>query len=323
MILLLNPYVDAILCLALAALAAVLISGIFKSLGGLPGVGKYLASFGDAVAAAIARVLGLVFAGISAAVGGSLHWVAQTANRTWAIMRGTPAALAHVAGIVGTLVYTVSGLRALVHNAHTLAHTIARRFVLIGRELGRFEHQLATIEHEVAKGIGEDVLPRIKSLDKELNRIKHKVIPAIEADVNAIPGEIADVETWVGDNFVPLARAGLVTAVIAALGYLGLGGLRCNSLLSSLKNRGCGLWNGLEDLLGLFVDALILTDLCAILPEAVKFFGVVEGALTGLISQAASAVCALPNQKWTTLNVAAGPRPPAQSFDPTTLASGG
>jgi hypothetical protein len=102
--------------------------------------------------------------------------------------------------------------------------------------------------------------------------------------------------------------------VVVALGALGLGGLRCSTLLGSLSKRGCGLWKGLEDLLGLLIDAVALTHLCDLPKWIDELVSPIFGELTALISSAANSLCAASNPNWASLNVANGPLPPAQTL---------
>lgn len=312
-----------LVALAMAWFAAKLIEALFGPLqrvvSFIPVIGGSLAYLISTATQAVVNVLGKVESGCDHLVGGAWHATARIMDKTWNVIHGNAAAVAHIAQIVGNLISPIAALRALVHHFTGIVSALIHPLRTLEHTVHGIDRAIKTLEKDFSHGIGNDVLPQLKHLRKEVHVLERSTATDI-ADAEAqAEAATADLWTWmtgVGSKPLKLTFAG---AVAVALATLGLGGLRCNNLANSLRNRGCGLWSGLEDLLGLFVDALILTDLCEILPETVKFFGFVEGALTGVISQAANAVCSLPNQKWTTLNVVPGPQPPAQAFAATSL----
>ena len=312
-----------IVTIALAWFAAKLIEALVRPLASafnwVPFVGHSIASAITNAAQAVTSALGKVEDGCDRLVGGTWHATAKMLDKTWNVIHGNSAVVAHLAQLVANLVAPIHALRALAAHLSSVVSSLEHPLRALERKVHGIDRTVKSLERDLSHGIGSDVLPRIKSLERELHTAERTTSRDIAAAESQAEAATADLWTWItGVGRMPLTLT-FAGAVAIALSTLGLGGLRCKSLLGSLKNRGCGLWSGLEDLLGLFVDALILTDLCAILPETVKFFGYVEGALTGLISQAANAVCSLPNQKWTTLNVAPGPQPTAQAFDAATL----
>ena len=274
---------------------------IAGALESIPAVGPPLASGVRSIAKAITNACGALIGGIEGLVGAGLHLLARYLDHAFRQFVTHASLILHLARIVGGALYTVTGLRALVHQLSRAVHVVLHRFVRLGRELHGIEHRVKALEHEIAAGIGEDVLPRIKALDRELAKVEHKVIPAIEADVATAESDISALRKWIADNIPLPGTDAFAGAIAVALSLLGLGGLRCNSLLSSLRNRGCGLWQGLEDLLGLFVDAVLFVDLCRLLPELEQLFSLVEAPLVEVIASAADAACAQPPAGWTEL----------------------
>lgn len=314
--------VVGLVAFALALICYELIKALINAMGGVPIIGRAIGAILSPVARALSWAAGQIEHGVDAAIGWSLHKTAELTEWFWRQFVSQSVAILHLAEIAGNQLYGLTGLRGLVHGVIRTVHGIEAGIKTIERQWHGIEHRVKALEGDVAHGIGADVLPRLRTLEREVTTAETKTIPAIRGIANTAENDVTQLRDWITKN-VPLAGTVTFVGVVAwALSQLGLGGLRCDSLIGKnglLTRRTCGLWNGLEDLLGLFVDALILTDLCAILPEAVTFFGYVEGALTGLISQAAAAVCSLPNQKWTTVTVAAGPRPPAQAFETASL----
>lgn len=305
--------------LALALVIEDMIKHVADVVRGIQVVGGYLAGALDSIARAISSTAGAIESGIDHIVGGTWHLLASYLDRTWNQLEAHSSVIQHLAELVGRGLYSITGLRSLVHAAVRTIHGIEHGVKTLERDFKGIEHDVRTIERSIAHGIGNDVLPRIRSLERSLAHVETKVIPAVEGAETALQNDLTQLGEYIRSNFLSSATDAVTAAVAVALSALGLGGLRCSNLLSSLSNRGCGLWSGLEDLLGLFIDAVILTDLCAILPDAVTAFGLVEGELTGLISQAADAVCAQPPAGWVELSVAPSQTPPPQAFDPATL----
>ena len=314
---------DALVTLAMAALATYIVIGIFKlleaALGSVPILGPFLNSAARSVAQELTNLLGTFERGIDKAIGASWHLLAESADWVWRETKHQAEAILQASTLVAALAAAYQlihrELRDLTKGLGDLPHNIGARLRALEHGIEADAKSISGLQHIVNK----DVLPEIRSLDRELTQVETQTIPAIRSIANTAENDVTALRKWVTLNFPAIGTEAFAGAVAIALAALGLSGLRCSSLLNSLRNRGCGLWQGLEDLLGLFIDTLILADLCAILPETVAFFGVVEAPLTGLISQAANAVCSVSNPNWTTVNVAPGPQPTAQAFAANSL----
>jgi hypothetical protein len=268
---------------------------------GVPGIGGALAGAADAIARAVTQACVALMGGIEALVGAGLHLLARYVDQTLEQWLSSAAIVGHLAELVGGALYRVSGLKALVHQLSTAMHIVLHRFVQIGRELVHVRTLIRTLEHDITKGIGEDVLPRIRSLDRRLHHLGERVTADFEAAEAQAAAATADLWSWLANiGSRPLDRT-FADVVAVALGALGLSGLRCSSLLRSLSSRGCGLWSGLEDILGLLFDAVIFTDLCALLPELERLFAELEAPVVSLIASAADAACARPPAGWAEL----------------------
>jgi hypothetical protein len=285
-----------------AALAiALIMTKIGNVISAVPVIGGPIGGAVKSIARAVSNACGALMGGIEQLVGTGLHLLARYLDKYLHQFVVHASLIGHLARIVGGELYRVTGLGALVHRLSKAVHAVLHRFVVIGREVFHLRRLVHRLEQDIARGIGDDVLPRLKSLDRELARVEHKVIPAIEADVTAVEHEVGALRKWI-DRTIPIPGTQAFTAAIAiALGLLGLGGLRCNSLRNALGRRGCGLWQGLEDLLDLLVDAVIVVDLCALLPELEQLFSLVEAPLVDLIATAADAACAHPSAGWVEL----------------------
>jgi hypothetical protein len=308
-----------VLVLVLWTIAAALaIALIMKEVGnvfrGVPIVGGAIAGAVGAVAQAISWSVGKLESGIDKLIGAAWHLLAHYMDTLWHQIEGQASLLTQFAQMILKLIHAHALLRALVHKAVGTAQAVLPRVKRLEREWHGIEHRVKVLERDIAKGIGHDLRIQVKALEQDVTKLENKVIPSIRSIANTAEADVSALRKWIADNALVAGSAALVGAVAWALGRLGLGGLRCNSLLNSLKNRGCGLWKGLEDLLGLFIDAVALTHLCDLPRWIEELFSPLLGELTSLISGAANSLCAQANKDWATLSVSNGPLPPQQTL---------
>ena len=189
-------------------------------------------------------------------------------------------------------------------------HAISHLDKTITRDIARTVHKTVTR----VESLGHSVLPRIR-------RLEHAVDHALPRELTGLWGQTKALEDSLGrlwDRVRSLPTTADITAAIAAaiaaLGLAGLDLLKCAEAGSLFSKRGCGMWSLLDDVLGLLADAVILADLCQALPLLEEGFAAVEGPLTTLIADAATAICAQPPSGWATFGVAVAPLPPAQTL---------
>lgn len=297
----LDVLVVALWCIAVALAIALVMDKLSSILAGVPWVGGKLSDAVRSMAKAITNAAGTIEGGIDHLIGGAWHALSRYMDHLWSQFAAHSAVFLHIARIVGHLVHANAGIRALVHSVTGIAHGVSHAVKRLEREYHGIEHRVKTIEREIGRGIGHDVRIRVKALERELTGIEQRVIPGLRQGIKAAEGEVTDLERWLG------VKAGLSNLdwakalVLTALGALGLSGLRCSTLGNLFGKRGCGLWQGLDDLLGLLFDAVFLVDLCLMLPELEALFAEFEGPLVSLISTAADAACAHPPAGWVEL----------------------
>jgi hypothetical protein len=304
------------LALAFSAqkISQALLGGIIAFLEAIPLIGHGLAGPFRAVDQAVASACGAIVSKCEALVGASFHVFARFTDWLWRQTVAEAAALLHVARLVGDHVYSVSGLRTIVHRLEKVWHGIEHGVRTLTKQYHGIEHRVHKLEHELAAGIGNDVRSEVGSLRRTLHRVTTKTIPRIESEAQAAEADVTALGEYIRTHYLSSATDAVTAAVVVALGALGLGGLRCSTLLGSLSKRGCGLWKGLEDLLGLLIDAVALTHLCDLPKWIDELVSPIFGELTALISSAANSLCAASNPDWASLNVANGPLPPAQTL---------
>ena len=298
----LDVIVVALWAIATALAIALVMDKLSSILAGVPWVGGRLSDAVQSMARAITNAAGTIEHGIDSLVGGAWHQLSRYLDTLFNQFVSHSALILHIARLVGHGLYSVSGLRALVHTATRVAHAALSLAHTLEREYHGIEHRVKVIERTIGRGIGNDVRTKVNELEAEVGHIERKVIPGLRQGIQTAEGEVTDLERWLG------VKAGLSNLdwakglVLAALGALGLSGLNCSLLRGLLGRRGCGLWSGLDDILGLLFDAVFLVDLCAIIPELEVLFADVEDPLVDLISSAANAVCAQPPAGWTQLS---------------------
>jgi hypothetical protein len=245
-----------VLVLALWVIAAALaIALIMRKVGALfrtiPVVGSYIAGAADAVAQAVTNAAGTLEHGIDALIGASWHLLSRFTDKLWQEIESHSVALHEVSSLVARLVSLYHHIRVLASHAISTVEHVPANLRSVTRSLSHLAHRVKVLEHDVGKGIGEDVLPRIKSLDRELTHLERKVIPKIRAEAQAAENEVGQLTRYIADNFVGNATADIEAAVAIGLGALGLSGLRCDSNPFKNNPNACGLWNDLSSLLGL------------------------------------------------------------------------
>ncbi len=297
----LGVYAVAIICLALALIITVVVEAllgwIIAFLNKIPAV-NIGTGWLHTVSQAVTSGLGKAFGEVDHIMGASLHLFAEYADKLW-----------HGIEQYGNLLYDLSKLASLIARAlHAIEHKvtaglhgvigIGKDISALKREWHGIEQRVKALEQDWSKGIGHDLRISVKALEQEYGTIVDTTVPDIRSLARTAEADVTALDKWVKDNALLAGTTALTGAIAWALSQLGLGGLRCNSLLNSLSKRGCGLWSGLEDLLGLLFDAAIFTDLCHVIPTIEGLLGDVEAPIVDLVSAAANAVCAQPPQGW-------------------------
>lgn len=268
MVLLLDPYVDAILALALAFLITQIIRAAVRPLGGIPGIGHLITGAADSMAQAITNVLGHIVGGIDRHVGASIGWVATQVDNLASAIKRPALVLLESATLLGAIVSAIHALKALVHSAGHIAGSILPRVKTLEKEYHGIEHRVKTLEKDIGKGIGNDVRVHIRALEREVHGIEKGVIPGLRAGIRTAEGEVTQLENFIkaipGTRYLDWA-AGIVTA---ALGIVGLDWIACRNRNNVNGKSGCALWDDIAGLLGLAIVTGLALDLPKLIEEA-------------------------------------------------------
>ena len=270
-------------CLLVVAFAKAFFGVAGNLLGKLPVVGGWIDAGAHKIEQRITNTFGGFAVKLEAVVGASWHSMARLVDRLGhelAAHAGLLAAIAQfipAAGIFGKLYLMIQEARAL---SARLAHAL----VGIG-------HDVAGRLHSVERGIGADVLPRIRSLDRRLDRVISKDIPGLRTAERALAGDLAKLRRYVNSHPWTAATSAFAGAIALALAKLGLDWLRCPTARSVFNKRGCNMWSGLDNLLGLFGEVFLLANICRIIPWLEEGFSLVAAPLISTLTTVGAGLC--------------------------------
>src|SRR6185437_14281674 len=194
------------------------IGALFRT---IPVVGTYIAGAADAVAQAVTNAVGTLEHGIDSLIGASWHLLARFTDKLWGEIESHSLVIKELASLVSRLAHLYHYVRSVASHAVSTVEHVPANLRTLSRDYTRLAHRVKALERELGHGIGEDVLPRIKSLDRELTHLEHKVIPKIRAEAQAAENEVGQLTRYIADNFVSNAEADLEAADAVGLAALG------------------------------------------------------------------------------------------------------
>lgn len=310
----LNPYLDSLLALALGFLIIGIMRAVAAPLRGLPAPLNQLANLVDGIAQAISNACGKILSPLSSAVGASLHSVARVWDHIGNTIVGHARVIEEIATELANVTIAFGALRAVAKHLGSVLGTFEHPLRALQSAVHGIDRELKALEKDFSHGIGNDVLPQIKHLRKELNVFERSTATDI-ADAEAqAEAATADLWTWItgiGSKPLKLKFSG---AIAVALGAIGLGGLNCLSFSKFLNKWSCGLGPLLDALLGLVVSSIVLEETCVLLPFLESAFGDVVGPITHLLTEVPLGGCETPPTGWASLSVKMGPVPPPQTL---------
>lgn len=277
----LAPIVLALACLALAAMATVLVEALFRPLvsflESIPGIGGLLAyPFKEAVKYLL-KALAKVESGVDHLVGLMFHLLAKQFDWLWREIKGHAALLGIVSPLLASVIYAIHHLKSVVHGATESVKHVGARLHRLEKEWHGIEHRVKAIEDKIARGIGHDLRIRIKALEQEVTGIEQGVVPGLRAGIRSAEGDIASLKQWLGIKAGTRYLDWIAALGLAALASLGLDFLKCDTAKSMSRNRGCSTWSALDDLLGLLALGVAAAEFETLIHEAQDL---TEGAVT-------------------------------------------
>lgn len=268
MLLLLDPYVDAILALALAYLSLKIVQALFGPLDGLPVIGGALAKLDHAISQSVANACGAIVHPIDVVVGGSFSKIASLIRRVGGVIRSHAQVLAEASSLIAALALAYHAVRSLSHDLHSRFSGIDTRIRSVEKEFHGIEHRVKSLEHDLTKGIGHDLRLSLQADEKALHHLERKVIPSIRGDVATAEGEIGNLFDWIRGKADIIGAGTFAGAVAAVLSLAGLDWIACKSRSSVNGKSGCALWNDLEGLLQVAAIPLEIASLVELIKVA-------------------------------------------------------
>lgn len=290
----------------LRAFLAALLNSLSHAVSIIPGIGGIASSAVHRAEQAISAALGDAESYFDGKLGLALHEAARLVDWTYREIK----AHANLIYTLATLLLgqaAVGALRAGIATLHGNVHGVTARVTNL---YARVLH----LEHRLAHTVDTNVLPRLGRLEREYDRVIDKRIAGLHDQVKA--AEDLATRTWDYVRAHPwtVVTDAFVGAVAVALARLDLGWIRCPSMGKLFGKWGCGIGSLLDDLLSIVVSALILENVCAVLPVLEDAFGGVVGPVTHILTEVPLGGCETPPKSWVQLHVAAGPLPPRQTL---------
>lgn len=285
------PELVAFACLLVALALTIMVIYVVKAffgvvsstIGKLPIVGGWIDASGSKIQQRITNVLGEVVVKLESGVGAVWHLNARLID--WLGKE-----IARHAGLLALLAQGIPGASLFAD-----LYAIATHF---RKQLNALVHRLEGIGHDVIprvkvieRGIGEDVLPRIKGLEREVHGTIDRTIPALRAGERAIDREITNLWKWTRAHTLRAGTLAFAGAVAWALTRLGLDWIKCNSAKQVFKKRGCGLWRDLDRLLGLVGEALLVVNICTVIPWLEEGFSFIAAPLISTLTTIGAGLC--------------------------------
>ena len=265
-------------------------------------IGWPLAKIGQALLAPLNDFV----TGTDAHVGLSFHQLARLVRRTYAEV----AALSQTTALLAKALTGAATSRDL----GTLWHALTVRAQAIAHQLDVLRANVKTTAVGLAHRIDGAVLPRVRGLEHELDHVIDPEIAGLRKRTRTLEEEALRTFRWFKVHKWLATEAAFAGAVALALSRLGAGWIRCSSARSFFKNRGCGVWHLFDDLLGLLADAIVLANICDVLPFIEDAFGAIEGPLVSFLTEIPLGDCEKPPKKWAALDVQPATLPPPQTL---------
>lgn len=267
------------LVVAVLYLSHILTWLLSNTVGRLPGIGGVIEGIAKSLEATITSTLGNAISGIDKQIAFWWHTLGDIVSWTYHEIRSQASLLETIASVMvgaGGVRLIYNGIHSVSRLVHSIAHTAATAL-----------HKAVALEHALehpdrgllGKALHTALSPltaRIGALEKWIagtgGTIAGDINNVIEPDIAALKQRATQLENQAIRVYQDAAGVwhavnvdAIAAAMVLALPALGWQWLRCNSLAGANSARGCGLWSGLDDILGLLVDTALLASACQII----------------------------------------------------------
>lgn len=236
-------------------------------LGALAGIFSFLPFIGGITEGAVRSLeqwivhgLGQGISKIEGSIGHQWHNLARIAHFWW----NATVRMAHATWEIAKSLERF----ALAHDVHHLLSDLRKWIHSLKATAVTALHRIVRLEHTFTRTIAHGVYPRLRSLEHKVERTLPREIRSARALAREAEDGVARLWEWtrhLADN--PAITAAVATA-IAALGLVGIDLLRCAESGNVASKRGCSVWTGLDDLLGLVALGIVAADFEELVHEA-------------------------------------------------------
>lgn len=246
-----------------------------SALGKLPIVGGWINSGLHSIEKKVTGIMADGVAAVEAEVGATWHQLGRLVDWIGRELRSH-----------SNLIYTLAAVMLGQEWAGALRHAIADLRTHSNDVAAITRAQIVRIIHaeeRLRHGIGHDVLPHLRSLDRALDRVRGHDIPALRARARALEDGAIDTFRWIRAHPRALATSAFVGAVAFALQRLGGTWIRCRNW-NRIGKTVCGIpFNAIEDVLAASVVGFAVTDLCTFASLAQSAAAAFEPELMALV----------------------------------------
>lgn len=240
------------LCLLCVYLAKALFGAANSAVGWIPYFGKVATRSLTSIEHKIVSFMSEAAASADAKMGAAFHqlarvidWLGEEIERHANLIELLAGLLAGTAGIA----LVQRAISNLLRHSQTAQATATHAF-----------RTVIHVQRTIRVGIGHDVLPRIKSLEREMGDVIAHDLPGIRAGERTLGREIGNLWKWTHRHTLLVGSAAFVGAVGWALARLGAGWTRCNNWNKIGKQVCATPASDIESLLALFAGTLALAD---------------------------------------------------------------
>lgn len=240
------------LCLLCVYLAKALFGTAEGAVGWIPLFGKIATRSLTSIEQKIVSFMSQAAASSDAKMGAALHelarvidWIGEEINRH-----------ANLIEMLAGIVAGTAGLSALYRAiAQLLRHSKAAQATAT--------HALKTaiaLPRTIRHGIGEDVLPRVKSLERTVGGVIAHDLPGIRAGERTLGRGIDSLWKWTHRHTLLAGTLTFTAAVGAALARLGAGWTRCNNWNRIGRSVCASPLTDIEAIVGLLATGVVVAD---------------------------------------------------------------
>lgn len=264
------------LCLLCVYLAKALFGTAESAVGWIPWFGRVATRSLTSIEHKIVSFMASAAASADAKMGAALHELARVIDWLGEEIR-------RHANLIELLAGLLAGTAGISLVAQAIANLL-RHSKAAQATADRALHTAIALPRTVGRGIRADVLPRVKSLEREIGGVIAHDLPGIRAGERTIWRGIDDLRKWVRTHALTAGTLAFTAAVAWALARLGAGWTRCNNW-NKIGKHVCGLpTNLIEDILGLSLALLAVVDPVVIAEAAIAS----ENAINGIVEKVAT-----------------------------------